>query len=313
MILIANAIELFLEMLSAERGVANLTRAAYKADLCAFEDFMVNQFKKKTCIDLDQDNIRHYLQFLSQKHYDSRTISRKLSTLRQFFLFLFTENYLKSNLCEGIDFPYQSRKLPKTLSIDEMTQLIDCSFKNKTLEGLRLYTLLELLYATGMRVSELVGLKKEQILRNFSALLVKGKGNKERMVPLHASAQDALKEYLLRQKDKSIWVFPSNAESGHLTRQGFGQMLKKLAIVSGLDPLSLSPHVIRHAFATHLLEGGVDLRSLQQLLGHADISTTQIYTFVDSSRLKSTVSHFHPLGDKIGTQIQKHLTKVDKK
>lgn len=311
--LITNAIELFLEMLSAERGVANLTLAAYKADLCAFVDYVSNQFGQKNCIDIGQDNVRHYLQFLSQKHYDARTISRKLSTLRQFFLFLFTENHLPSNLCEGIDFPYQSRKLPKTLSIDEVSQLIDYAQKNKSLEGLRLYTLLELLYATGMRVSELVGLKKEQILRNFSALLVKGKGNKERMVPLHASAQEALKDYLLLQKDKSIWVFPSNAESGHLTRQGFGLMLKKLANVSGLDPMRLSPHVVRHAFATHLLEGGVDLRSLQQLLGHADISTTQIYTFVDATRLKSTVSQFHPLGDKSGTHIQTHLTKADKK
>lgn len=313
MILINNAVELFLEMLSSERGVANLTRAAYKADLCAFEDYVLNQFGQKNCIDLTQDNIRHYLQFLSQKHYDSRTIARKLSTLRQFFLFLFTENHLKANLCEGIDFPYQSRKLPKSLSINEITQLIDCALKNKSSEGLRLYTLLELLYATGMRVSELVGLKKEQILRNFSALLVKGKGNKERMVPLHISAQEALKEYLLLQKDKSIWVFPSNAESGHLTRQGFGQMLKKLAITSGLDPLRLSPHVIRHAFATHLLEGGVDLRSLQQLLGHADISTTQIYTFVDSNRLKSTLSNFHPLGCKTSINNSIHLTKADKK
>lgn len=292
-----NAIDLFLEMLSAERGVAKLTLAAYKSDLASFADFSLHQHKKQNCTDITQNDIRHYLQFLSQKHYDSRTISRKLSALRQFFLFLFTENHLKKNICEGIDFPSQAKKLPKTLTLHEVIQLIEQAAKKPTLDGMRVYTLLELLYATGMRVSELVSLKKEQILRNFSALLIIGKGNKERMVPLHESAQKALHDYLLCLKSKSPWVFPSSGESGHLTRQAFGQMLKKLAFESGLDPTRLSPHVIRHAFATHLLVGGVDLRSLQQLLGHADIATTQIYTHIDAGHLQKTLSDFHPLGN----------------
>lgn len=290
-------IEQFLEMMSAERGMATLTLSAYRADL--------RSLSEHTNLPLDQithDHLKKFIAHLSQKGYEGRTVSRKLSALRRFYAFLLEENRIPHNPTEGIDFPKQSRMLPKTLSADEVMALIKTCLADKSGQGLRVYIMIELLYATGMRVSELVGLRRDHISRDRTHLIVRGKGNKERMLPLNQTAQDALSFYLAKIQDqKAPWLFSSHSAAGHLTRQRFGQILKQIALKSGLDPMRISPHVLRHAYATHLLSGGVDLRSLQMLLGHADISTTQIYTHVDQDKLTQLVSTLHPLAAKKST------------
>lgn len=287
-------IEQFLEMMSAERGMAQLTLAAYRTDLLSLGKHTTAELDK-----IDHDALKKFIMHLSQKGYEGRTISRKLSALRRFYAFLLEENRIPHNPTEGVDFPKQNRSLPKILSADEVMLLIKTCLADKSGQGLRVYIMLELLYATGMRVSELVSLRRDHISRDRTHIIVRGKGNKERMLPLHQTAQDALSHYLTQiSSQKSPWLFASHSAAGHLTRQRFGQILKQLALKSGLDPMRISPHVLRHAYATHLLSGGVDLRSLQLLLGHADISTTQIYTHVDQHKLSEMVSSLHPLASK---------------
>lgn len=284
-------VEQFLEMMSAERGMSNHTLSAYRNDLLSFATFAHINLEEA-----EQTHLKSFMSTLSQKGYEARTISRKLSALRRFYVFLLEENRINTNPTEGIDFPKQSRPLPKILSADEVLVLIKTCLSDDTGQGLRVYIMIELLYATGMRVSELVSLRRDHISRDRTHLIVRGKGNKERLLPLHQTAQDALSHYLAKiSAQKSPWLFSSHSAEGHLTRQRFGQILKQIALKSGLDPTRISPHVLRHAYATHLLNGGVDLRSLQLLLGHADISTTQIYTHVDQSKLSNLVSTLHPM------------------
>jgi len=232
----------------------------------------------------------------------SATQARRLSSLRQFFAFLYREGIRRDNPTSTIDAPRPERPLPKTLSTDDVNCLVEAARAGSGNDALRLVCILELLYATGLRVSELVTLPASSASNRKDVLLVRGKGHKERLVLLNRKAIEATRAYLkIRDQfiaagaNESKYLFPSRSKEGHLTRRRCHQMLKELAPKAGIDPAKLSPHVLRHAFATHLVEGGADLRTVQSLLGHADISTTQIYTHVGSERLRQIVESAHPL------------------
>lgn len=292
----AAQIEAFLEMLVAERGAAANTVEAYARDLADFADHV----GPRSIAAADSDDIRRYLATLSDAGMTSKTAARRLSALRQFYRFLCGENFRPDDPTTTIDMPRLGRSLPKYLSEAEVDKILDVARTRDGAEALRLQLLVEMLYATGLRVSELVGLPLSAVARDPRLILVRGKGGKERMVPMSEPARDALSSYLqvrddFVKGDTSPFLFPSRARAGHLTRERFAQMLKQLAADAGVDPRKVSPHVLRHAFATHLLNRGADLRSVQKMLGHADISTTQIYTHVLEARLKALVETHHPL------------------
>ncbi|MBV8777794.1 MAG: tyrosine recombinase [Alphaproteobacteria bacterium] len=246
-----------------------------------------------------------YLGGAATRRLAPRTLARRLSTIRQFYRFLLTEGVRSDDPSGGLDAPRLGQPLPKLLSEAEVARLIDTAAAWPAEEGLRLRCILELLYATGLRVSELVTLPLAAAQHDPRFMLVRGKGGKERMVPLSAPSRAALAAYLtcragfLTNGKPSRFLFPSRGRDGHLTRQRCGQLLKELALGAGLDPARLSPHVLRHAFASHLLDHGADLRSVQQMLGHADIATTQIYTHVQGERLRRLVETAHPLARRL--------------
>ncbi len=307
-----NAIEQFLEMLDAERGLAQNSILAYRSDLLDLHHFL--EAKKIDYRQVNSDQIRLYFQqfehqLLSQKKSElniRNTILRRHSAFKQFFRFLCSEGELKHNPMLDIDRPKPVKALPKILSLEQVEQLLSTVQADSSMEGIRLYAMLELLYATGLRVSELVTLPYRSVKHDEMVVFVKGKGNKERAVLLNECAKAALYDYFKIRSEffkegqkESFYLFPSKtAKEGHLTRQRFGQLLKKLAIDAGIDPSKISPHTIRHAFATHLLENGADIRSVQKLLGHQDIGTTQIYTHLQTQFLKDTVDKYHPLSQK---------------
>jgi integrase/recombinase XerD len=297
-------IDRFLEMMSAERGAAKNTLAAYDRDLSNYADFL-----KASGAGLQAarpEHIRNYLAGLAAEGLKSSSAARKLSAVRQFHNFLYGEGIVKENPATAIDAPRLRRPLPKVMMEEDVTRLLEvAAARTGRLEGkarlkaLRLHSLLELLYASGLRVSELVALKRQALAKGAQFIMVKGKGGRERLVPVSRKASAAAAAYLaaLGQEggDEGPWLFPSHGEAGHLTRQHFALELKALAGEAGLDPKRISPHVLRHAFASHLLAGGADLRAVQQMLGHADIATTQIYTHVQTDRLKAAVETHHPL------------------
>jgi len=299
---ISPAVEMFLEMMAAERGAAGNTLSAYGRDL---EDFSAFAGRRGSAAErADADMLRAYMMVLSKAGHAPSTAARRLSALRQFFRFLQAEGVRADDPTRRIDRPRQQRPLPRFLDEAEVDALLTAATAVAGPEGLRLVALVEVLYATGLRVSELVGLPLRALARDGRSALVKGKGSKERLVPLGEPAADAVTAYLpvrLRFAGKgkaaavSPWLFPSRSAAGHLTRARFGQLLKDLALAAGLDPKRVSPHVLRHSFASHLLAHGADLRALQSMLGHADISTTQIYTHVLNERLKVLVESSHPL------------------
>ncbi|MBL4739557.1 MAG: site-specific tyrosine recombinase XerD [Sneathiella sp.] len=293
-------LENFLEMLIAERNAAANTLAAYRRDLEDLIGFLSRQrlgFKDAT-----QPSISAYIRGLADAGFSNATQARRLSAVKQFFAFLLSENIRNDDPAMNVDPPKTGRKLPKYLSEDEVDSLLTAT-EGDDPDALRLKSLLHLLYATGLRVSELVSLPFPPLRDNDNFIIVRGKGDKERLVPVNEAAKAALADYLdvrlkYCQKDAhSKWLYPSRSKEGHLTRQRFGQMLKVLAIESGVTPSRVSPHVLRHAFASHLLANGADLRSLQKMLGHADISTTQIYTHVLAERLVGLVQNHHPLAN----------------
>lgn len=302
----------FLEMLAAERGASRNTLDAYRRDLDDFSSF-AERIGKSVAVIVRAD-ISRYMQEGAQQGLAPASRSRRLSTLRQFYKFLEAEGVVQDDPAQGAVAPKQARSLPRTLSVAEVDHLIETA--KKATEGVkgralvsahRFYCLLEVLYATGMRVTELVSLPRNVLDGDGRVLTVKGKGGRERLVPLNASARAALDRFLSLGRDPADgvtpviatkWLFPSRSVEGHLTRQRFAQDLKEAAIAAGLDAERVSPHVLRHAFASHLLDRGADLRSVQQLLGHADISTTQIYTHVLEERLKKLVQDHHPLAKK---------------
>jgi integrase/recombinase XerD len=307
-------IDLYLDMLAAERGAAANTLEAYRRDL---EDFSGHLGEQGCAIaTAGSDEIRGYLGGLAQRGYSAASVARRLSAIRQLYRFLYAEGNRKDDPAAAIEGPKRGRPLPKVLSISHVDQLLGAAREGidgerpitTRLRAARLTCLLEVLYATGLRVSELVTLPASAARRDERMLIVRGKGNKERLVPLNESAKQAMRDYLALRDEAakgmkkgavkaSKWLFPSFGESGHLTRQHFARDLKALASAAGLKPKQVSPHVLRHAFASHLLQNGADLRSVQTLLGHADISTTQIYTHVLEERLKSLVRDLHPLSE----------------
>ena len=294
---VSRQVEAFLEMLAAERGASPNTLEAYRRDL----GVLAGQLGAKPVEEAGAEDLRDYLAQQAASGMAARTLARRLSALRQFYGFLFAEGLRPDNPTTAIDSPRQGRSLPKVLNEAEVEQLLAAAREREGPDGLRLRALIEVLYATGLRISELVTLPLSAIARDPRVLIVRGKGGKERMIPLGEAARAALAEYravrkpFLKGKAESPWLFPSRGKGGHLTRHRVAQLLKELAVEAGIQPSKVSPHVLRHAFASHLLDHGADLRSVQQMLGHADISTTQIYTHVLNERLKSLVAEHHPL------------------
>ena len=302
-----NYIEYFFEMLIAERGATENTISSYRKDIKDLHDYLtLNHIKLDK---VTSSTIKDFIIELSNRNLGAKTIGRKISTFRQFFSFLVSDGIFKENPTLNIIMPKRPESIPKALSQDILNKLIKTANDNTTKEGLRDCTMLEILYSTGMRISELVSLEMKA-LESFSneseinLLIVEGKGKKERAVILNQIAGIALKNYLnIRSKflsngAKSNWVFPSiskNKKIVHISRQRFGQILKEIAIKSNIDPLIISPHKIRHSFATHMLDNGANLRIVQELLGHSDISSTQIYTKVSDSKTKKLLLGKHPL------------------
>jgi integrase/recombinase XerD len=306
-------IELFLDMLAAERGASANTLDAYRRDL---EDFSGALAERKDSIAAaDSEALRAYLARLAHRKLAPASVARRLSAMRQLYRFLYSEGHRGDDPAAVLEGPKRGRSLPKVLSVRQVDGLLaqarnatQTESKSEQLRAARMMCLLEVLYATGLRVSELVALPRSAAKRDARMIVVRGKGNKERLVPLNDASRQAMADYLAAmealtpEKKKSVanskWLFPSFGESGHLTRQHFARDLKELAAAAGLAPRLVSPHVLRHAFASHLLHNGADLRIVQTLLGHTDISTTQIYTHVVEERLKSLVRDLHPLAEK---------------
>ncbi|MBL6952933.1 MAG: site-specific tyrosine recombinase XerD [Alphaproteobacteria bacterium] len=291
-------VENFLEMLAAERGAAQNTLDSYSRDLRHFEAYTT-----AAIVEADSEDIRAYLAHLKREGMAPSTAARRLSAMRQFYRFLHAEGMRSDDPSAAIDSPRRVRPLPKVLSVAEVEQLLVAAKTYKGAEGIRLVALMELLYASGLRVSELLMLPYPAVQSERAFIMVKGKGGRERMVPLSTQAIEALEKYavvrpyFVRRPTDANWLFPSRSKGGHLTRQRFSQLVKELAQVAGIDPTKVSPHSLRHAFASHLLANGADLRAVQQMLGHADISTTQIYTHILQERLQELVKTAHPLAD----------------
>jgi integrase/recombinase XerD len=307
----ARFVELFLDMLAAERGGAANTIAAYRHDLDDLTRHLAAHRRSvATAVTAD---LRGYLGELAGRGFVASSLARRLSAIRQFYRFLYAEGHRGDDPAAILDGPKRGRPLPKILSIAEVDRLIATARraaespalpKAERVRALRLWCLLELIYATGLRISELVALPSAAARREERMLVVRGKGGKERLVPLNDAAKAAMQAYRVALAEAgggggrdTKWLFPSSGRTGHLTRQHVARELKDLAAAAGLSRTALSPHVLRHAFASHLLQNGADLRVVQTLLGHADISTTQIYTHVLDQRLKSMVRDLHPLGE----------------
>jgi integrase/recombinase XerD len=302
-------LEGFLEMLSAERGAALNTLDAYRRDIDDYTGFLMGRGRDE--VDAGADDIRAWLSDLANRGFRTSTAARRLSAARQFHRFLYTEGIRKDDPGAALEGPKRGRPLPKILSIAEVEALLAAAGeglddeKRPLLErfrAARMLALLELLYATGMRVSELVTLPRTAARPGTKVLTIRGKGGKERLVPLTGAAQRAGAAYLtlldtVRETEGARHLFPSLSESGHVTRQAFARDLKAVALRASIDPRRVSPHVLRHAFASHMLQNGADLRSIQQLLGHADVATTQIYTHVLDERVSAMVRDLHPLSD----------------
>jgi integrase/recombinase XerD len=290
-------IEAFIEMMSAERGAAANTLAAYRRDLGDYAAFLAG--RGRTPLNTMREDVVAYLDSLAGAGLAASSAARKLSAIRQFHRFLATDGLRGDDPTRIVASPRQGRGLPKVLSVAEVSNLLaraEAEANEGEPPALRLYVLIELLYATGMRVSELVSLRRQAVMRDASFLTITGKGNKDRIVPVNDKARDAVKAYLATLPP-GPFLFPTDGADGHLSRQVFARDLKGLAARAGIAAARISPHVLRHAFASHLLAGGADLRVVQTLLGHADIATTQIYTHVLDEKLRTLVETHHPLAD----------------
>ncbi|WP_019645803.1 site-specific tyrosine recombinase XerD [Novispirillum itersonii] len=295
----AALLEAFLEMMLVERGASPRTIDAYRRDLT---DFFAS-LRGEDPVQASSDALRRYVQGLAAAGLAPRTAARRISALRQFYRFLLAEGRRRDDPTSLLDTPQLGRPLPKFLTEEETARLLAVVSSGDDADSLRRRALLELLYATGLRVSELVSLPLASVSRDQPTLIVMGKGAKERLVPLTEVARTAVKTYLPHRRGffpkgarDSRWLFPSpRAQDGHLTRDGFFKMLIQIGIQAGIPPTRLSPHVLRHTFATHLLAHDADLRSVQQMLGHSDIATTELYTHVLDDRLRATVQSSHPL------------------
>lgn len=287
-------IEAFLEMMAVERDASPHTLAAYRRDLQDADQGVAGGLMQG-----ESAAVEAWYAELSRRGLSAATAARRRSAVRQFYRFALEEGWRTDDPSRRLDAPRRGRPLPKVLDRSAVERLLQIADQGDPAGAVRLVCLIELTYASGLRVSELLGLKLEQVAADPAYLTVRGKGGKERLAPLNPSARNAVRAWLeVRSPVASPWLFPSRGRSGHLTARRFDQLLKAAALKAGLDPARISPHVLRHAFATHLLEGGVDLRILQTLLGHADIGTTQIYTHVTSDRLAEVVQAHHPLADR---------------
>lgn len=292
-------IEAFLEMMAVERDASPHTLSAYGRDLADAEMALSDA---GGLMKADAEAVEAWFADLSRRGLSAATAARRRSSARQFYRFALAEGWRTDDPSRRLDAPKQGRSLPKVLSRAEIDALLAASAARDAAAGLRLVALVEIAYASGLRVSELLGLKVEAVRRDPAYLIVRGKGGKERLAPLNTAAREAVKAWLVARDAKrkpeapdSPWLFPSSGRTGHLTPRRFAQLLDEAAITAGIDPARVSPHVLRHAFATHLLEGGADLRVVQTLLGHVDIATTQIYTHVATDRLAQVVHQNHPL------------------
>ncbi len=292
-------IEAFLEMMAVERDASPHTLAAYGRDLADAETWLS---EAGGLMQADETALEAWFADLSRRGLSAATAARRRASVRQFYRFALGEGWRQDDPSRRIDAPRQGRPLPKTLSRDEVEAILTAIGQADSAAAVRLLALVEMAYASGLRVSELLALKVEAVRRDPAYLIVRGKGGKERLAPLNASARRAIKAWLeVRDQPRepgradSPWLFPSHGKSGHLTPRRFAQLLDQAALLAGIDPARVSPHVLRHAFATHLLEGGADLRVVQTLLGHSDISTTQIYTHVATDHLSQLVHDKHPL------------------
>ncbi|MGI9353084.1 MAG: site-specific tyrosine recombinase XerD [Rhizobiaceae bacterium] len=300
-------VESFLEMMSAERGAADNTLQSYQRDLLDYGNFLETENVRFSAV--DSETVQAHLVSLAATGLSASTQARHLSSIRQFHKFLFAEGVRTDDPCVIIDSPKLGRPLPKVMSVEEVDRIISLAEQEagdgrgsdaRKIRVARLYCLIELLYATGLRVSELVSLPASSANATGRFLTILGKGKKERIVPISQRARDAVHAYVDCMKScgkntENKFLFPASSKEGHFTRQAFARDLKDLSVKAGLDPAKVSPHVLRHAFASHLLQNGADLRAVQQLLGHVDISTTQIYTHVLDERLKQLVEEHHPL------------------
>ena len=289
----------FMETITAERGAAANTIAAYTRDLEDCGIFLDS--RKRTFENAEIPDLRAYLSYLTKNGMSVKTQARRLSAIREFYKYLYTEKIRNDNPTDALDSPKTGRSLPKYLSESEINRLFEAIEKLNQNKAVRMKALLEILYASGLRVSELISLPASIVNTRENFLIIRGKGNKDRMVPLTHVAKQALKEWIpVREKTlpkgrESRWLFPSKSKTGHLTREGFFEELKALAVLAEIPVERVSPHVIRHSFASHLIAHDADLRSVQQMLGHANIATTQIYTHILDDRLKNTVEKNHPL------------------
>ncbi|MET0274636.1 MAG: tyrosine recombinase [Phenylobacterium sp.] len=295
--------EAFLEMMAVERAAAKNTLTAYSRDLTDAAGFLAGRGRDLS--DASAEDVEAYFAALGARGLSPATAARRRASVRQFYRFVLGETWRTDDPSRRVEAPKKGRSLPKVLSRPEMDRLIAAASARDGAQGLRLGCMVELAYASGLRISELTGLTLAALFRDPAYLIVKGKGGKERLAPLNEAARTAVKAYLevrpgfLPKGDQANpWLFPSRGKGGRLTPRRFAQMLDEAAIEAGIDPARVSPHVLRHAFATHLLEGGADLRVVQTLLGHADIGTTQIYTHVAGDRLREVVNTKHPLAKK---------------
>ena len=295
-----NYISNFIEMIVIERGLAKNTATSYKNDLDQLNEFC----KKKglNIVKLDEKKLEDYLSKFINQGFEKTSLARKISTYTQFFDFLIEEKLIANNPIKNIKQPKLDSKLPFIISVEDIQSLINNSKQDKSNFGIRLNCMIEIMYASGIRVSELVTMTLASLYQDKNFIIISGKGNKERLIPISKDTQDTINNYLkIRKfffnKNKEVkWLFPSKqSKVGHITRQRFSQLLSLLSDKAGLKIKKISPHKLRHAFASHLLANGADLRSLQQMLGHEDISTTQIYTHILDERLKQIVKDKHPL------------------
>ena len=290
---------LFDEMLLAEKQLSNNTRRAYKSDINSYIKFIQKKYNL-SILDVDSKNLTGWLRFLSKNSISRNTYLRKVSSIKEFYRFLYSDELVKFNPAKEIESPKKIQNIPKVLTIRQIENIINILKPENNPKSIRLLALIEIMYSTGIRVEELVSISLNAINYENKSIFIKGKGGKERIVPFGIHALEAIKNYInirelfIKNKNKSSFMFPSIGNQGYLTARRFSQLLKEVSIKANLSHLSISPHILRHSFATHMLSGGADLRVLQEILGHADISTVQIYTHIVDDRKKTALT-FHPL------------------
>tara|TARA_B100001059_G_scaffold229430_1_gene262019 strand:- start:69 stop:986 length:918 start_codon:yes stop_codon:yes gene_type:complete len=295
---------LFDEMLLVERQAAKNTRRAYKSDIHSYIKF-INVKYSLSILNVESKNITSWYRSLSEKSISRNSYLRKISSIKEFYRFLYSDGLIKNNPAKDIESPKKHQNIPKVLTIRQIEDIINALKSDNCLKSIRLLALIEIMYSTGIRVEELMSISLNAINYENQSIFIKGKGGKERVVPFGINALKAIKKYIgirelfIKNKNNSSFMFPSIGKQGYLTARRFSQLLKEVSIKAELSDLSISPHILRHSFATHMLSGGADLRVLQEILGHADISTVQIYTHIVDDKKKMALS-FHPLEENKG-------------